>query len=114
MRTRTRLREVSRLAFSHPSKASVAAARTGKPCEEGASAQYDHEHTAGAALGPYKMAAAPLALGKGHRGLALRDANRPKTTRVVGLEVTPDKAPTLRGVQPAVGFYAWATPHKKQ
>ena len=64
------------------------------------------------------MAAAPLALGKGHRGLALRDANRPTTApnkqRVVGLEVTPDRAPTLRGVQPAVGFYAWATPHKKQ
>ena len=66
------------------------------------------------------MAAAPLALGKGHRGLALRDANRPITApnkqRVVGLEVTPDKAPTLRGARPspAVGFYAWATPHKKQ
>ena len=64
------------------------------------------------------MAAAPLALGKGQRGLALRDANRPLTAhnkqRIVGLEVTPDKAPTLRGVQPAVGFYAWATPHKKQ
>ena len=63
------------------------------------------------------MAAAPLALDK-HRGLRLRDANRPITApnkqRVVGLEVTPDKAPTLRGVQPAVGFYAWATPHKKQ
>ena len=63
------------------------------------------------------MAAAPLALDK-HRGLRLRDANRPITApnkqRVVGLEVTPDKAPTLRGVAPAVGFYAWATPHKKQ
>ena len=62
------------------------------------------------------MAAAPLALDK--RGLRLRDANRPipapNKQRVVGLEVTPDKAPTLRGVAPAVGFYAWATPHKKQ
>ncbi|CAH0369897.1 unnamed protein product [Pelagomonas calceolata] len=64
------------------------------------------------------MAAAPLALDK--RGLRLRDANRPLTApnkqRVVGLEVTPDKAPTLRGARPApaVGFYAWATPHKKQ
>ena len=84
---------------------------------KGTSADYDHEHTAGAALGRHKMAAAPLALGKGNRGLALRDANRPIVThqkRVVGLEVTPDKVPTLRGVQPAVGFYAWATPHKKQ
>ena len=66
------------------------------------------------------MAAAPLALDKQHRGLRLRDANRPLTSsnkqRVVGLEVTPDKAPTLRGARPApaVGFYAWATPHKKQ
>ena len=34
----------------------------------------------------------------------------PKTSRA---RVTPDKAPTLRGVAPAVG-YAWATPHKKQ
>ena len=61
------------------------------------------------------MAAAPLALDK-HRGLRLRDANRPITApqKRVELEVTPDKAPTLRGVAPAVGFYAWATPHKKQ
>ena len=61
------------------------------------------------------MAAAPLALDK-HRGLRLRDANRPIVThqKRVELEVTPDKAPTLRGVAPAVGFYAWATPHKKQ
>ena len=60
------------------------------------------------------MAAAPLALDK--RGLRLRDANRPIVThqKRVELEVTPDKAPTLRGVAPAVGFYAWATPHKKQ
>ena len=56
------------------------------------------------------MAAAPLALDK--RGLRLRDANLPP--KRVELEVTPDKPPTLRGVQPAVGFYAWATPHKKQ
>ena len=51
------------------------------------------------------MAAAPLALDK--RGLRLRDANRPITApnkqRVVGLEVTPDKAPTLRGARPAPG-----------
>ena len=62
------------------------------------------------------MAAAPLALDKQHRSLRLRDANRPIVThqKRVELEVTPDKAPTLRGVQPAVGFYAWATPHKKQ
>ena len=63
----------------------------------------------------HTMAAAPLALDK-HRGLRLRDANRPITApqKRVELEVTPDKAPTLRGVAPAVGFYAWATPHKKQ
>ena len=45
------------------------------------------------------MAAALPALDK-HRGLRLRDANRPipAPQKRVELEVTPDKAPTLRGV----------------